>query len=180
MIRRVLIVFGVLGCAAASCGCVRVTGTFPMTLESAPLTRSPAAIAAQPPITHGVVGEKLTAGAWTVTVENAKRTSGKVGGSKPGAGKEFLLVDVGFENKGTDALEVRPKDFELTDPSGALVPIADVSKAAYNASSMRPLMGRFGTSTVFVYQVPKGSVRYTFAFSPLIAGAKKRLEWRVP
>ena len=41
-------------------------------------------------------------------------------------------------------------------------------------------MGRFGTSTVFVYRVPKGSVRYTFAFSPPSAGDKTRLEWRVP
>jgi hypothetical protein len=172
-------VLGVLGCAAVSCGCIRVTGTFPMSVESAPVTPSPAAVAARP-ITHGVVGEKLTVGAWTVTVEDAKRTSGKVGGSKPAAGNEFLLVDVGFENKGTDSLEVRPEDFELTDPSGATVPMADVSKPAYNASSMRPLMGRFGTSTVFVYQVPKGSVRYTFAFSPPRVGDKTRLEWRVP
>jgi hypothetical protein len=172
-------VLGVLGCAAVSGGCIRVTGTFPMSVESAPVTPSPAAVAARP-ITHGLVGEKLTAGAWTVTVEDAKRTSGRVGGSKPAAGKEFLLVDVGFENKGTDSLEVRPEDFELTDPSGATVPMADVSKPAYNASSMRPLMGRFGTSTVFVYQVPKRSVRYTFAFSPPGVGDKARLEWRVP
>ncbi len=172
-------VLGVLGCAAVSSGCIRVTGTFPMSVESAPVTPSPAAVAARP-ITHGVVGEKLTAGAWTVTVEDAKRTGDRVGGSKPGAGNDFLLVVVGFENKGTDSLEVRPGDFELTDPSGATVAMADIPKPAYNANSMRPLMGRFGTSTVFVYRIPKGSVRYTFAFSPPNAGDKARLEWRVP
>ena len=150
-----------------------------MSAESAPVTPSTPAAASRP-ITHGVVGEKLTAGAWMVTVEDATRTGGKVGGSKPAEGSEFLLVDVGFENKGTDSLEVRPEDFELVDPSGATVPMADVPKAAYNASSMRPLMGRFGTSTVFVYQVPKGAARYTFAFSPPSAGDKTRLEWRVP
>ena len=168
----------VLSCAAGLSGCIRISGTFPLSAGSGPATPAPVAAAAQP-ITHGIVGEKLSAGAWTVTVEGAERTGKRVGGQKPAAGTEFLLVDVGFENKGTDALGVRAEDFELADPTGAVVSTADIPKAAYNARSMRPLSPRFGTSTVFVYQVPKGLVRYTFAFSPPGTG-KTRFEWQVP
>jgi hypothetical protein len=113
-------------------------------------------------------------------VERSDRTDGKLGGAKPTAGSDFLTVDVGFENKGADALEVRPGDFQLTDPSGAVVPQAKISKPAFNASSMRPLLPRFGTSTVFVYQVPKGSVHYTLVFSPNGPTKKPQLEWQVP
>ena len=179
MIRRILTALAVLSSIAALSGCIQIAGTFPVPAGSGPASPTPAAVAARP-VTHGVVGEKLSAGAWTVTVEGAKRTAEKVAGVKPAAGSEFLTVDVGFENKGTDALEVRAENFELTDPSGTVVPQAKISKAAYNASSMRPLMARFGTSTVFVYQVPKGSVRYTFVFSPQGPEKKTRLEWQVP
>ena len=168
---------GVLACALALSGCIRIAGTFPASVGSDAAT-TVVSTPAEQPVTHAVVGEKLSAGTWTVTVEAAKRTEKSVGDVKPGAGQEFLTVDVGFENKGTEALEVRPQDFKLTDPSGAVVPQAKISKAAYNANSMRPLLARFGTSTVFVYEVPNGLVRYTFAFLP--PGQKTRLEWQVP
>jgi hypothetical protein len=177
VIRRIFMAIGVLVCASALSGCIRIAGTFPASAGSDAATPS-ATSPAEQPITHAVVGEKLLAGAWTVTVEDAKRTGKSVGGVRPDAGQEFLTVDVGFENKGAEALEVRPQDFKLTDPSGAVVPQAKISKAAYNANSMRPLLARFGTSTVFVYQVPKAAARYTFVFSP--PGQKTRLEWQVP
>jgi len=177
MIRRTFMVLVALATVAALSGCIRMSGDFPVPGGSkvatpgvsSPVTRK---------VTNGVVGEKLSAGPWTVTVEETKREAGKVGGIKPSAGSEFLTVAVGFENKGTEALEVRPDDFELTDPKGTVVPPAKLSQAAFNARSMRPLLTRFGTSTVFVYQVPKGLDRCTFSFSP--PGQDTRLKWQVP
>jgi len=176
MIRRILMVLTALTAVAALSGCIRMSGTFPVSAGSDVATPGGAAPATRK-VTNGIVGEKLSAGPWTVTVEEAKREGGEVGGTKPSAGSEFLTVAVGFENKGTEALEVRPEDFELTDPNGVL-PLAKISQAAFNARSMRPLLARFGTSTVFVYQVPKGSDRCTFSFSP--PGQDTRLKWQVP
>jgi hypothetical protein len=127
-----------------------------------------------------VVGEKLKMGAWTVTVVDAVRTPGALGGVKPPAGSDFVVVDIGFENKGTDALQVRPEDFRLTGPGGVVVPMATMTKPAFNASSMRPLLPGFGTSTALVYPVPKKADRYTLVFSPGGAGKKAQLEWQVP
>lgn len=179
MLRRVLMVSGVAVLAMAASGCIRISGTFPA--SALPNVASVATAAADPPpITHGVVGEKLSAQGWTVTLERAETTAEKVGGVKPAKDSEFLIIDVGFENKGTDALEVRAEDFELTDRTGAVVPRAEILKPAFNARSMRPLLPRFGTSTAFVYQVPKGLARYAFTFSPRGAGKKPQLEWQVP
>ena len=177
MIRRIFMVLVALAAVAALSGCIRMSGTFPVPAGSEVATPGVAAPATRR-VTNGVVGEKLSAGPWTVTVEEAKREGGEVGGAKPSAGSEFLTVAVGFENKGTEALEVRAEDFELIDPSGIVVPQAKLSQAAFNARSMRPVLARFGTSTVFVYQVPKGSARCTFAFSP--PGQDTRLKWQVP
>ncbi|MEI8083780.1 MAG: DUF4352 domain-containing protein, partial [Actinomycetes bacterium] len=165
--------------AVALSGCVQLAGTFPggSATES---TMSPSAPSTSQAVTRGVVHEKLSAGPWTVTVEDAHRTSDSVGGAKPVAGSEFLLVEVGFENKGTDALEVRPQDFKLVSSSGKTMPPAETSQAAFNAHSMRPVSPRFGTSSVFVFGVPKGAERYTFEFSPTVGGKTTRLEWQVP
>jgi hypothetical protein len=160
-------------------GCIQIAGTPLLPADSTVASQSP-----EPPVerrvTHGIVGEKLSAGAWVVTVEAAKRSGDKsVGDAKPVRGSEFLAIDVGFENKGTDALEVRAGDFELVGPAGRALPMADMTQPAFNARSMRLLLPRFGTSTVFVYRVPKGTEHYTFAFTPQGAGGT-RLEWRLP
>jgi hypothetical protein len=175
--RRILTMTSLLVCAVALGGCIRVSGTFPA--SALPSPTAPAAANAKP-VTHGVVGEKLTHGAWTVTVEAAQRSSDKLGGVKPPEGSDFLSADVGFENKGTDSLEVRPEDFQLLDSRGASMPMAKMKKPAFNASSMRPLLPRFGTSTVFVFSVPKGSAHYALTFSPTGVGKGTRLEWQVP
>jgi hypothetical protein len=179
MMRRVLSILGVLVVSGALAGCIQITGNFPAPAGSSPTTVASSAAATQP-VTHGVVGEKLSTGGWTVTVEDARRTADSVGGTKPTGGSEFLVVGVGFENKGTAALDVRPEDFELVGPQGKSLPKADVSQAAFNARSMRSLLPRFGTSTVFVFEVPKGAERYAFVFTPEVSGHKTRLEWRVP
>jgi hypothetical protein len=176
--QRILTTMGLLVCSIALSGCIRVSGTLPASVLPAP-TPAPA-VADTKPVTHGIVGEKLTHGAWTVTVEASQRTADKLGGVKPPEGSEFLSVDVGFENKGTDALEVRPEDFQLLDSRGASMPMAKMRKPAFNASSMRPLQARFGTSTVFVFTVPTGSGHYALAFSPDGVGKGTRLEWQVP
>jgi hypothetical protein len=128
-----------------------------------------------------VIGVQSISGSWAVTVEDSQRTRGPVGGLKPPAGSDFLTVDVVFQNKGADALRVRAEDFKLVDPGGAAIPLAKTTKPAFNASSMRPLLPGFGTSTVFVYAVPAGSKdRYTLTFSPPKPGKKSQLAWRVP
>jgi hypothetical protein len=127
-----------------------------------------------------MVGEKLTMGAWTVTVVDCVRTPKALGGVKPPAGSDFVVVDIGFENKGTESLQVRAEDFTLTSPSGAVVPMATMTKPAFNATSMRPLLPGFGTSTALVYPVPKESDRHTLVFSPKAVGKKAQLEWQVP
>jgi hypothetical protein len=175
--QRILTTMSLLMCSVALGGCIRVSGTLPASVLPAPTAP---AVADTKPVTHGVVGEKLTHGAWTVTVEAAQRTADKLGGVKPPEGNEFLSVDVGFENKGTDSLEVRPEDFQLLDSRGASMPMAKMHKPAFNASSMRPLQPRFGTSTVFVYTVPKESGHYALAFSPDGVGKGPQLEWQVP
>jgi len=154
-----------------------VSGNLPGPPQETTTVPAPSAVASGP-ITHGIVGEKLSAGAWTVTIEDAARTGKSVGGQKAAAGEDLLLVTVGFENMGTDALQVRPDDFKLTDANGKSFAKTQTTQAAYNARSMRPLMPRFGTTTVFVYKVPKGSQRYTFTFSP--PGLDTKLEWLVP
>ncbi len=177
MIRRILTGLVLLAGSLALTGCIVISGTSPAASSSVSAAPAPKAVASKP-VTHGVVGEKLKVGPWTVTVEQAQRTAEKVGGVKPAAGRQFLVVDIGFENKGTDALEVRAQDFELTDSRGAVVPLAKMSKPAFNASSMRPLLPQFGTSTALVFEIPKGWGSYTLAFTP---GPKKiRMEWRVP
>jgi hypothetical protein len=176
VIRRIVEATCAVVCAAALSGCIVVSGPAPVQEGANPAVST--TVVASQPVTHGVVQEKLSAGPWTVTVEEATRSSKSVGGKRPAQGSDFLLITVGFENKGTDALNVRPQDFELTDPNGKAMPQADSSLAAFNARSMRPLMPRFGTSTTFVYRVPQGSVRYRFVFSP--PGQNTRLEWQVP
>jgi len=177
MIRRGLAAASIAASVVSLSGCIVVSGTPPVPAAQEATVTTPATAASRP-ITHGVVGEKLSAGPWTVTIEDSSRTSKGVGGVKPGEGEDLLTVTVGFENMGTDSLQVRPDDFALTDESGASFPRAKTSQAAYNASSMRPLQPRFGTTTIFVYKVPRGSARYTFAFSP--PGQNTKLEWLVP
>ena len=177
MTRRALAAIGLVGCVLALGGCIRISGTLPASTQPEVVTSTPPV---PRPVTHGVVGEKLSSGGWTVTVEDAAREDGKLGGLAPPAGHDFLTVDIGFENKGTEALAVRAQDFELVGPTGDVIPMAKVKKPAFNANSMRPLLPGFGTSTVLVYAVPKGMVRYALVFSPRGAGRKTRLEWQVP
>ena len=178
MIRRVVVAASMAIFTASLCGCIMISGNPPMPAQTPTAPPTPQQPVASKPVTRGVVGEKLSAGAWTVTIEEVTRTGKSIGGQKPESGEDLLLVTAGFYNDGTDSLEVRPEDFKLVDSNEKPIPQAKTSQAAYNASSMRPLMPRFGTSTIFVYRIPKGSKRYTFVFTP--PGLGIRLEWRVP
>ena len=178
MIRRIIVAASMVLSTASLCGCIMLSGNPPLPAQTPTAPPTPAAETASKPVTKGVVGEKLSAGAWTVTIEEVNRTGKSIGGQKPASGEELLLVTAGFYNNGTDSLDVRPQDFQLVDSNGKPVVHAKISQAAYNANSMRPLMPRFGTSSIFVYRVPAGSKRFTFVFTPPELGT--RLEWRVP
>lgn len=178
MIKRIVVVAGIVITAASLCGCITISGTPPMPAQTPTAPPTPQQPVASKPVTKGVVGEKLSAGAWTVTIEEVNRTGKSIGGQKPESGEDLLLVTVGFYNNGTDSLDVRPQDFQLVDSNGKPIAHAKVAQAAYNANSMRPLRPRFGTSTIFVYRIPKGAGRYTFVFTP--PGMGTQLEWRVP
>jgi len=175
MVRRVLLAAAVGVLSAALVGCVQMSGGLPSQGDVAATEASGEPQA----VTHAVVGEKLSSGPWTVTVEEAKRSGDSVGGARPSSGHQLYLVEVGFENKGTESLVVNPDDFALKDGAGKAMPRAKTSKAAYNAQSMRPLNGRFGTSTEFVFEVPASAEGLTFVFVPPGSG-KTSLEWKVP
>lgn len=126
------------------------------------------------------IGTPLTSGNWEVTVVSAKEKKKLPNGKKPKKGKTFLLVEVRIMNIGTDSdLNVRPKQFWMTDPTGKKVKPYDAELAAYNASSVRPIMIGMGTRTTFVYHVPKGSMDYVFTFKRRNT-AKETLYWQVP
>lgn len=179
MLRRVLLAAGVMVLSVGLAGCIRIYGTFPASALPSSTATVTAPVKVEP-VTHGFVGEELSTRGWNVTVARAEFTAEKVGGVKPAPDSRFMVIDVGFVNKGNGALEVRADDFELLSESGESLPRAEIGKPAFNARSMRPLLPNFGTSTVFVYRVPLGRARYTFVFTPPVSGKKTMLEWQVP
>jgi hypothetical protein len=177
MIRRIACVFALAVCATAITGCIEIRGTGPGMPGSVEVTSAESTTAQ--PVTRGVVTEKLTYGPWVVTVESARRVNESVGGAMVPSGADLLVVDVGFQNNGTEALTVDPRNFRLLGEDGTAYPFANTTQASFNAGSMRPVQARYGTSTTFVFEVPKGSDRFDLVFLPQGEGGAE-LAWRVP
>lgn len=182
MTRRIAILVALASCTALLGGCIAI----PMGVQTGGGTSAattPAggpSNAAHPSADTAAVGQTLTAGALKVTVQSAKTARTLPTGQKAPSGKEFLLVEIDFQNQTTEAVVIVPADFKLASQSGKSVAPASPVPSAFNAQQMRPLNPAFGTSTVFVYQVPAGSLGYTFSYTPQIVGKKPTLRWTVP
>ena len=162
-----LLLAGLLtACGSSSSGTSSDAGA-----ASAPATAAasvPATTAASPP-GPAAVGDQLTAGPWLVSVTQVSVQPEAPGQVPPPAGKELMYVDVSLSNTGAETLEITPKQFALTDSSGAIVKTFG-KRQAYNAWQMSPLEPKYGTSTAFIYAVDPGSTGYTLTFSPEVDG----------
>jgi hypothetical protein len=160
-----------LACALSACG----SGSTDTTAAATPPS-APASAAASAPATSGAspsgpaaVGDQLAAGPWTFSVTDVSVEPEAPGQVPPPAGKELMFVNVALANTGTETLQITPKQFALTDSSGAVVKTFG-KRQAYNALQMSPLEPKYGTSTAFIYAVDPGSTGYTLTFSPEVDG----------
>jgi hypothetical protein len=145
--------------------------------ESSASPSAPAATPTTPeasPSGPAKVGDRQTAGPWTFTVRSVEVQPEAPGQVPPPAGKELMYVSVELSNTGTETLEIEPRQFTLTDASGATVKTFG-KRQAYNAWQMSPLEPDYGTSTAFIYAVDPGSTGYTLTFSPEVAGQETPL-----
>jgi hypothetical protein len=125
-------------------------------------------------------GTQIQSGPWKVQVENVRLNSRLPDGTKAPAGKQFMMVDLAFQNTGLSAaLGVFPKQFTLRDASGAAIKQFPSSLPAFNARSIRPVAAGMGQNTTMVYAIPTGSGNYTLTFAPG-QGANKTMAWLVP
>lgn len=125
-------------------------------------------------------GKTLKSGPWTVVVENTEYAKRLEDGSKPAAGRRFLVVNVAIRNTGADAaLTVLPNQFALWSPTNKVVDPYPTKLGIYNAQSVRPINAAMGGYTSFVYQLPINSVVYTFTITPR-QGATDSMSWYVP
>jgi hypothetical protein len=139
---------------------------------------SPSATTAASPGGPAAVGDQLTAGPWQVSVSDVHVESEAPGQVPAPSGKELMYVEVSLANTGSDTLQITPKQFELTDASGAAVKTFG-KRQAYNAWMMSPLEPKYGTNTAFIYAVDPGSTGYTLTFSPEVDGQAMPLAWTV-
>ena len=113
----------------------------------------------------------------TATSEPLRQTA--PGGQKAGSGKAFLVVDLDFQNQTTLGIPLQPDDFKFADPKGTLLtPVP--SPPAFNATSEQQLNPGYGSSTAFVYEVPKDASGYVFAYTPEVEGKRQTLRWSMP
>ena len=125
-------------------------------------------------------GGQLTSGPWKVQVERAYTLSRLSDGARPGAGKQFLLVDMAFQNTGLSAaLLVFPKYFPLKNATGGAVSPFPTKLTSLNARSVRPVAARLGENTTLVYAIPADSGNYLLTFAPG-QGASRPMSWLVP
>lgn len=174
-----------LGCCAGLLGgCVMVPlgsqstsgGSSPATPSSLGTANKATAKLSDLPAGAGVT---LKSGALAVTakVEPLRNTS--PGGQKAPSGQAYMVIDVSWENQTTNGVWIKPTDFKLADPKGALVAPAP-APPAFNAQSMQQLLPGYGANTAFVYLVPSSANGYVFGYIPELPGTKKSLRWSVP
>jgi hypothetical protein len=160
-----------LACALSACGSGSSDGSAATSAASA-LPSVPASAAVTPtaaPTGPAAIGDQLTAGPWTFSVTDVSVQPEAPGQVPPPAGKELMFVNVSLANTGTETLQITPKQFALTDSSGATVKTFG-KRQAYNAYMMSPLEPKYGTTTAFIYAVDPGSTGYTLTFSPEVDG----------
>lgn len=160
-------------------GCIQVT--LPMKESSAQKSakggKAPSTTTDNSP---ALPGTELTAGPWKAEVLRATRTKKGPGNAKPGAGKDWLLVDAVFRNiKMADALVLDLRHVSLADATGKSIPLAG-NAPGYNGSGMRPISPGYGGGSVFAYRIPAGSAGYVWTFSPKVEGKERKLSWGVP
>jgi hypothetical protein len=162
-------------CGSSSSGTSSSAGAASTPTAAAP--SAPASTAASP-TGPAAVGDQLTAGPWQVAVTRVYVQPEAPGQVPPPQGKELMYVDFSLSNTGTETLEITPRQFALTDSSGATVKTFG-KRQAYNAWMMTPLEPSYGTSTAFIYAVDPGSTGYTLTFSPEVDGQTVPLAWTV-
>lgn len=198
MLKRAILLFAALCCAAMLAGCVAVKFTSDGK-PSASLVWPGSSEITGPPVPSGSVvvsqssagqepsrpgpampGKELTSGPWKVQVESTDAPKSLPDGAKPRGGKHFLVVNVSIRNIGySAALIARPSQFRLVAPDGSLVKPYPTRLAAFNARDVRPVDVGMGRFTQFVYELPVGASGYTFVVTPQ-QGAAGSMSWIVP
>ena len=177
--RNIALIAGLLAFAMIPAGCIPIQlGEVRSATTST--TKHPAMTMPAQSTTPAKVGTSLRAGSWEVTVAHARTSATGPGGAKAASGKTFLLVETVFRNVlMRESLLVDPKDASLKSASGKKRAMVGTT-SGYNARGMRVIGAGLGGSTVFAFEIPKGSSRHTFTFSPKESGKRVRLQWSVP
>jgi hypothetical protein len=128
-----------------------------------------------------MVGASLSDGNWKTQVDSVEHLNSLPDDSKPAAGKEFFVINVGIQNKGTSAaLIVRPEQFELTDIKGNPIPAYKTAMSAFNAQQVKPIEVGQGGFTKFVYELAPGEANLRFVVTPNEPPANGQMAWAVP
>jgi len=192
--RAALLVVLALGVATAS-GCYSVQRADDGTVTLTPVKELKPAEKPKPKVTKASttspekhadkdtpapVGTTFVTGKWDVSVSSAKEHKKLPSGHKAKKGKRFLIVDVVVRNMGaSDPLIVKASQFTLYDSAGKKVKKHKTRLVAFNAKQVKPISSHMGGSTAFVYEIPKGSTGYVFAFKRSKT-AKTTYRWAVP
>jgi hypothetical protein len=110
------------------------------------------------------VGEQVTSGDWTLTVDKVSHAS-EAGGAKAVSAHELVVVEMTVARKGKDE-GTGPSYFKLTDASGATIQAAPTSSPDFIFNMQRPVKADTPTKVKIAYQVPKGTTGLTLRFSP--------------
>ena len=118
------------------------------------------------------VNEPVTAGTWTITIDDV-RGEPMYGGVYPKKGDEYLVLDLGLENHGSSAAKLSNAEFSLADASGkTYAPMAN--KESQWIGGMQPIAaGDRALALGLMFDVPKGSTGLKLSFSPKGDGGPK-------
>jgi hypothetical protein len=136
--------------------------------QSTPGTQATTGTSGQ--VVNGKIGDTLTLGNDTLTVNSVRRSTG--GGLPPDAGNEYVILNVTVANKGTEDLPVAGlTSFALTDRAGAshdLSLTADYTNATSEFDLVANSSVKAGSNATgeLGFEVKQGDKNLTLKFTP--------------
>ena len=117
-------------------------------------------------------GDVATLGDSTVKVTKVEKSQGN-DWDKPKSGKEFVIITVSIENKGTGKLSYNPYDFKLQNSQGQQESIAFTTTNNDTALSSGELVAGGKVSGTIAFETTKGDKGLSLIYSDSILSSKE-------
>lgn len=111
------------------------------------------------------VGDEITMGAYVLTVDKVKHSSGTQY-DKPKKGKEFLIVTVTLKNNGEDEFDYNPYNFSVQDSNGSVTDITFTTVDSDTSLEAGSLVSGGKVSGTLAFEVPKNDKKTVLRYQP--------------